>query len=121
MLIGLLLFVRLLYWDGPGKGQRGCKEGKQKASPTAGWRPDLDCLGTVSLSCGHCEVYTKARKKCNRTTSVVILYHILKNESISGNETPLIYLCCTNRIVGIEEEQTDYDVAVVGGLDVPRD
>ena len=94
---------------GAGKGQRGCEEGKQKASATAGWCPDLDYLGTVSLSCGHWDIYTKARK----ATSVAILHHTLKNESIS--RTPLIYLYCTNQIVGIEEEQAeDYDVDVVG-------
>lgn len=36
---------------------------------------------------------------------------LLKNESISGSETPLIHFYCTNHIVGTKEEQAkDFEV-----------
>lgn len=39
---------------------------------------------------------------------VAILYHTLKKETISGIDTQLIHLYCTNQIVGTEEEQAEY-------------
>lgn len=97
-------------------GQRGCKEGGGKASPKGGWHPDPDYVGTViRLPGGQCGIYTKVRKRYNKPTPVTILHHALKNESISGIDTPLIHLHCANQSDGAEEKHAeDYEGDVMG-------
>lgn len=83
--------------------------------------PNRSATSTLGLSghcsyrlfCGHHDIYTKARKKCSKTTPVAILRHALKNKSISRIKTLSIHLYCRNHIVGTEEKQADYEVDVM--------
>lgn len=105
----------------------GLQGGRAKTSPPGRQHPDLDYLGAVRLSCGHRGICTKAGKKCVKLHLWLFYILLLNNESISGSETPLIHLSCTNHIVGTKEEQAkDFEVDVMElwispGNGIPQD
>lgn len=60
-----------------GERGRGAARRMGERPPTGGRHPDLDYLGaTVSMFQtfhGHCDIYSKARKRYNKTIPVTIL------------------------------------------------
>lgn len=102
---------------GAGEGQRCCKEGGRKASPSGGQHPDADSLGTavIRLFCGHRDIYTKAGEKYNENYTGGCSTSRSKNESISGMEALSIHLYKMNHMVGTHQKQVeDCEVDVKG-------
>lgn len=91
-------------WTGMGTGE-GQEANRRVASRTLLW---LLWHLNVTMEWLVWHSYTKARKRYSGTMPAAILYHTLKKETISGIDTQLIHLYCTNQIVGTEEEQADY-------------